>query len=87
MPVTLPPVTIMRCDSSLIFSPSGARSSCAIRSKRGSVVPNCACRFVRTRVLDLVRAGEQPQPQPQRQVMIVVDAGFRVGAGCHDFQR
>jgi TRAP-type C4-dicarboxylate transport system permease small subunit len=34
--VTLPPVTISRCESSLIFSAS-LRSSCASRSKRGSV--------------------------------------------------
>ena len=35
-----PPVTIMRCDSSPIVRPSGCRSSCASRSKRGRVVEN-----------------------------------------------
>src|SRR6187549_3502074 len=48
MPVTLPPVTIMRRDSSFIFRPSGLRSSCAIRSKRGKVVSNCSRSWVRT---------------------------------------
>jgi hypothetical protein len=36
-PVTLPFDTIMRCESSPSVMPFGARSSCAIRSKRGSV--------------------------------------------------
>ena len=40
----LPFVTIRRRDSSLIDSPSGARSSAAITSKRGSVVPNSSRR-------------------------------------------
>ena len=48
MPVMLPLVTIMRRESSFIFMPSGARSSCAIRSKRGKVVSNCARRWLRT---------------------------------------
>ena len=40
-PVRLPPVTISRRDSSLIVQPVAARaSSCASKSKRGSVVPN-----------------------------------------------
>ena len=35
---TLPPLTIIRFDSAPMLRPSGSRSSCAIRSKRGSVV-------------------------------------------------
>jgi hypothetical protein len=42
MPVTLPPVTIMRRESSFIFNPSGLRSSWDIRSKRGSVASGAA---------------------------------------------
>jgi len=37
MPVTLPPVTMSRFESSPMRRPAGLRSSCAIRSKRGSV--------------------------------------------------
>ena len=47
--VTLPPVTISRRESSFIFRPSRWRSSCAIRSKRGSVVPNSSRSPERTR--------------------------------------
>ena len=49
-PVTLPPVTMSLLDSSLIRSPCGERSSCAIRSKRGSVVPKRVCKRRRTRL-------------------------------------
>ena len=48
MPVTLPPVTIIRRDSSFIFSPSGARSSWAMRSKRGRVVSKRSRSWLRT---------------------------------------
>src|SRR4051812_24428590 len=40
--VTLPPVTISMRESSFIFNPSRCRSSCDIRSKRGSVLENCS---------------------------------------------
>ena len=46
--VMLPPVTIMRRDKAFIFMPSGTRSSCAIRSKRGSVVLNSSRSPTRT---------------------------------------
>ena len=49
MPVTLPPVTMSRRDSSPMRKPSGLRSSCAIRSKRGSVVAKRSRRRARTR--------------------------------------
>src|SRR5207302_472767 len=49
MAVTLPPVTISRRESSFILSPSRWRSSCAIRSKRGSVVAKRSRRRERTR--------------------------------------
>jgi hypothetical protein len=38
MAVMLPPVTIMRRDNSPMLKPSGSRSSCAIKSKRGKVM-------------------------------------------------
>lgn len=53
MPVILPLVTIMWRDSSPIFMPLGARCSCAIRSKRGSVVSNSV--RSRLRISDSIR--------------------------------
>jgi hypothetical protein len=80
MPVTLPPVTIMRRDSSFIFRPFGARSSWAIRSKRGSVVSNCSraagCAHL---LFDQLRAGQHAQPQAQcLGVFAVYGSGFHV---------
>ena len=49
MAVTLPPVTMSRRESSFILSPPRWRSSCAMRSKRGSVVPNSSRSPERTR--------------------------------------
>ena len=61
-PVTLPPLTISRFDSSLIFSPPAPRSSCASKSKRANVMPNSARR--RTRIsasIRLVQASSRSQ--------------------------
>ena len=49
-PVTLPFDTIMRCESSPSVMPFGARSSCASRSKRGSVMSKLSRRRRRTSV-------------------------------------
>ena len=50
MPVTLALVTIIRFDSSPMRRPCAWRSSWAIRSKRGSVMPNSVRRRVRISV-------------------------------------
>ena len=76
-PVTLPPVTIRRPTARSSCSPCGERSSCAIRSKRGNVVPNCACSRRRTRLSTrLVQASRRSHSRSA--VMIV---GGRAGLG------
>ena len=69
-PVTLPFETIMRRDSSPSSSPSSTRSSCASRSKRGSVVPKRARSRWRTSASIEAGGRQQPQPEPQLQPMI-----------------
>ena len=79
-PVMLPFDTIMRCDNSPSVMPFGARSSCASRSKRGSVMSNCVAQPAAHLVLDQGRAGEQPQPQPQLGLVVVGPLGTLVSA-------
>ena len=55
--------------------PFGARSSCAIRSKRGSVTSNAVAQPPAHLALDHLLAGEQPQPQPQLVLVVVRPLG------------
>ena len=71
----LPFDTIMRCDNSPSVMPFGARSSCASRSKRGSVMSNCVAQPAAHLALDQRRAGEKPQPQPQLGLVVVRPLG------------
>ena len=59
----------MRWDSSDRVSPSGVRSSCAIRSKRGKVTSKRSRKTPADLALDHGRAGEQTQPQAQLRRM------------------
>src|SRR5882672_3966992 len=62
MAVILPPVTISRRERAFIFRPSGCRSSCAIRSKRGSVVANSPRSLERTwRSISCVQVSRRSQ--------------------------
>ena len=69
-PVTLPFVTIMRCDNSPSVMPSGVLSSWASTSNRGSVMSELLAQTPPHLALDHGRAGEQAQPQPQLGDMI-----------------
>ena len=77
-PVTLPPVTISRRDSSLILRPAGCalelRHQVEARQRHREAVAQPAL----DAPLDQQRAGEQAQPQPKRVVMIVVQPAFRI---------
>ena len=80
-PVTLPFDTIMRRDSSPSSSPSSTRSSCASRSKRGSVVSKCSRSRCRTSTSIRFADGEQPQPEPELHPVVLRPLGdlrFRV---------
>ena len=78
MPVTLPPVTIIRRDSSFIFRPSGARSSWAIQveARQGGVEALAQLRA--HLLLHHLGAGEQAQPQAQGFGVFAVGARFDV---------
>ena len=78
MPVTLPPVTIMRCDSSLIFRPCGRALELRhqVEARQGGL--EVGLQVLPHEILDAIRAAQHAQPQPHRTVMIIVDAGLGV---------
>ena len=78
MPVTLPPLTIMRRDSSFIFRPSrGAlelRHQVEARQRGRELLAQPIAHLL----LDQLGAGQQAQPQAQRLGVLAVGAGFHV---------